>query len=116
MSSDPGDYVFKKGKRDPKKIKIIEMEKRERFQREKDLNIMRYRAAQAPGITGTKCMTSELTEDDVVTIRKSLIKGMIFDLSEVLIAEAERTLGISQHGYIIKTVDRLNQILNEDIS
>ena len=119
MSLCPSDYVVKQEKRDPKKIKIIEKEKKEQFQREKDLNIMKYRAAQAPGITGIKYMTSELTEDDLLTIRKVLIKDIIIDLRKTLITDtAHSSVGRvkDMHSDITKAVDRLYQILNEEVS
>lgn len=55
-----------------------------------------------------KYMTSELTEDDVVTVRKTLIRSLIIELRKALV--------INNDSDIIKIIDKLYQILNEEIS
>ena len=64
-------------------------------------------------------ISNELTEDDVVTVRKTLIKDIIIDLRKTLITDtAHSSVGRvkDMHSDIVKAVDRLYQILNEDIS
>jgi hypothetical protein len=64
-------------------------------------------------------MTSELTEDNVVTVRKTLIKDIIIDLRKTLITDTgHASVGRvkDMHSDIVKAVDRLYQILNEEIS
>lgn len=55
----------------------------------KNLSIMKYRDAQAPGITrhsqvNKPVMNLHTTEDDVVTVRKDLVKDIAFDRSKYM--------------------------------
>jgi len=63
--------------------------------------------------------SGELTENDIVTVRKALIKDIIIDLRKTLITDtAHSSVGRvkDMRSDIVKAVDRLYQILNEDIS
>lgn len=55
-----------------------------------------------------KYMTSGLIKDDVVTVHKTLIRGLIIELRKALV--------INNDSDIIKIIDKLYQILNEEIS
>jgi len=66
-----------------------------------------------------KYMTSELTEDDVVTVRKELIRDIIFDLRKALYpAIVGKNMSSKEdiRSNAAKTIDRLYQIVNEEIS
>ena len=60
------------------------------------------------------CMNSELTEDDVITVRKDLIKDIIIDLRKSLIKG--RKIKGRKAELVETSVTRLYQILNEEIS
>ena len=63
--------------------------------------------------------SGELTENDIVTVHKALIKDIIIDLRKTLITDtAHSSVGRvkDMRSDIVKAVDRLYQILNEDIS